>query len=217
MKTICSGPGELTLCGKPATKRLLTRAIFACCDEHAEIILSCEKSGLHLSPDVNPWVDCGPDINLYGIRSHHIAWCTENGGDDIVGTLEEIGTEIIKRRDKWIGYSSEEFYYKAQLYETEYKTIVTPTTKIVTPTTERLLGEAHLDLDTPVKCVRLLAGLTQGQLVDRVAAQRNCSIIDAAIIVERSEKNRGDVSIEDFMMISDACGYKVKAFLFTKD
>jgi len=82
---------------------------------------------------------------------------------------------------------------------------------------ENLLGEVQLDLDAPVRCVRLLAGLTQGQVVDRVAAQRNCSIIDAAIIVERSEKKEGDVSIEDFMMISDACGYKVKAFLFTKN
>ena len=153
MKAICSGPGELSLCGKPATKRLLTRAIFACCDEHAEIILSSEKSGLHLSPDVNSWVDCGPEINLYGIRSHHIAWGTENGGDDIVGTKEEIEAEIIKIMGRWPasseefyyeGSSSEEFYYEAQSYEAEHK-------KFVTPTTERLLGEAHLDLDTPVK------------------------------------------------------------------
>lgn len=214
MKAICSGPGELSLCGKPATKRLLTRAIFACYDEHAEIILRSAKSGLHLPPDINPWVDCGPEVCLYGIRHSHISWSAENGGDDFVGSKEEAEAKAIEWQAEWNTeeerHPAEEVFYEAQPYKGEHE-------KFVTSPREHLLGEVQLDLDAPVKCVRLLAGLTQGQVIDRIAAQMNYSIVDAAIIVERSEKKGGDVSIEDFMMISDACGYKVKAFLFTKD
>ncbi len=82
---------------------------------------------------------------------------------------------------------------------------------------ERLLGQVSLELATPVKCVRLLAGLTLGQLADKVALQKGMSFTLAAAFVEKAERSKSDVSVKDFMIISEACGLKANASLFTKD